>query len=116
MLSFLIDECVPRDVSEAIARAGYQAVLVRDTLPGAGDEQVVSYAREHGHVVLTEDRRFGFIAINAGPPGGIVILLMGDAAPDVKAARVASVLPVIADALANAVTVIGPTNVRRRLL
>ena len=69
MLSFLIDECVPRDVHEAVARMGHKVVLVRETLLGADDEQVVSYAREHGHVVFTEDRRFGFIAINAGPPG-----------------------------------------------
>lgn len=116
MPSFLIDECVPRDVYEAIAQAGYGIVLVRDTALGADDEEVVVYAREHGHVVFTEDRRFGFIAMNAGAPCGVIVLLMGDAAPAVKAGRVASVLPSIANTLANAVTVIGPTHVRRRVI
>ncbi len=116
MPSFLIDECVPRDVHAALTGAGYEVVLVRDKLLGSEDEQVLAFARDNGLVVFTEDRRFGFIAIGAGPPGGVVVLMMGDASPTAKAARVASVMPSIAPSLANAVTVIGPTNVRRRTL
>lgn len=113
---FLNDECVPRAVHEALSRAGQQIALVRDLLPGAIDEDVLAFARSHGQVVLTEDRRFGFIAIGAGPPSSVVVLLLGDTAPSEKAARLLSVLPGILDTLADAVTVIGPTSVRRRPL
>lgn len=116
MPSFLIDECVPRAVHEAVSRAGYQIALVRDLLPGAIDEDILKFAQSHEQVVLTEDRRFGFIAIGAGPPNSVVVLLLGDSAPSEKASRLLSVLPGILDALADAVTVIGPTSVRRRPL
>lgn len=116
MPSFLIDECVPRDVCEALAGAGHKVVLVRDRLLGSGDEQVLAFARDNGLVVFTEDRRFGFIAMGAGQPGGVVVLMMGDASPAAKAARVASAMPSIAASLTNAVTVIGPASVRRRAL
>jgi len=112
--SFLVDECVPRDVHETLSRAGYQVVLVRDQMPGIDDEQVLALARQSGHTVLTEDRRFGFIAIGAGPPSSVVVLLMGDAPPRDKADRVLSVLPGIIDSLGDAVTVISPASVRRR--
>lgn len=116
MPSFLIDECVPRAVHKALSRAGHQITLVRDQLLGAIDEDVLAFACGHGQIVLTEDRRFGFIAIGAGPPSSVVVLLLGDSSPSEKAARMLSVLPGILDSLADAVTVIGPTSVRRRPL
>jgi len=114
--TFLVDECVSRDVAHAVRQAGHDIVLVRDVLPGAGDEAVVAYAREHGHIVLTEDRRFGFIAMNTRPSAGIVVLLMGNATPAAKAERLTQVLPSVSDSLSDAVTVISPTHVRRRKL
>jgi predicted nuclease of predicted toxin-antitoxin system len=77
---------------------------------------VLAFARTNDQVVLTEDRRFGFIAIGSGPPNSVLVLLLGDTSPADKAARVISVLPGILDSLSDAVTVIGPTNVRRRPL
>lgn len=116
MLSFLVDECVPRAVHDALAAAGYGVRLVRDELQGASDEQIVIRGRENGLVVLTEDRRFGFIAMGMGAPCSIIVLLLGDATPDDKALRLVSTLPGIVDSLADAVTVIGPTSIRRRPL
>lgn len=89
-------------------------VLARDVLQGATDEDVMTFARDAGHVVLTEDRRFGFIAIGMGAPAGVVVLLMGEAPPIEKANRLISVMPGIAGSLTHAVTVIGPTSARRR--
>jgi predicted nuclease of predicted toxin-antitoxin system len=50
--SFLVDECVPRAVHEALSRAGHEVILSRDVLPGANDEDVLAFARGRGLSVL----------------------------------------------------------------
>jgi predicted nuclease of predicted toxin-antitoxin system len=114
--SFLIDECVPRAVHEALAAAGHRVVLVREVLQGACDEDVLTFARGESLVTLTEDRRFGLIAMSVGRPCSVVVLLLGELSPEQKAARLLAVLSEVINSLDDAVTVVGPTRVRRRAL
>ena len=117
MASFLIDECVPRAVHEAVATLGHQIVLVRDVAPGVDDEDVLRLAQSDGHALITEDRRFGLLAISAlAPTSGVLILALANASPLEKAKRVIAVLPTLIDSLAGSVVVIGPSTVRRRPL
>jgi predicted nuclease of predicted toxin-antitoxin system len=116
--SFLVDECVARDVHEALRELGHEIILVRERFQGSDDEEIFQYASSNGLVVITEDRRFGSLAINypVRPTAGVVIVLMGNASPPEKAKRISSVLPALAGTLANNINVIGPTFVRRRPL
>lgn len=56
----LIDEHVPKPLVKALQQRGWEVVRVVD-LPdlgqGSEDEQVFSYALEHGYVVLSSDER-----------------------------------------------------------
>ena len=118
MASFLVDECVARDVHEALQQLGHEVTLVSAHLQGASDEQIFEFATQHGLIVLSEDRRFGSVALNSPvrPATGVVIILMGTASPPEKARRVASVMPGLVDSLPNNITVVGPTIIRRRPL
>jgi hypothetical protein len=57
----LLDEHVPRSLAHALRRRGWTAVRVVDFKTdlglGANDEQVFTYAMEHGYVVLSSDER-----------------------------------------------------------
>lgn len=117
MARFLIDECVPRAVFETVLALGHDAVLVRDNILGATDEEVLESAQRQNRIMLTEDRRFGLLAINGGRPScGVVILTLDKLSPAERAMRVHDVLPALVDEIAGSVVVIGPTRVRRRPL
>jgi predicted nuclease of predicted toxin-antitoxin system len=112
--SFLVDECVPRSVYEMLGREGHQVTLVRDVLLGADDESVLRLAYETSLTLITEDRRFGMLAMNAPVSAGVVIIAAGNISPDEKAKRVRAVLPSLLTLIPGSVTVIGRTRVRRR--
>lgn len=118
MASFLIDECVPRRVHEALKNDGFEIFLVRDVLPGADDDDVLHLAYAQNRILVTEDRRFGLLAMSSGisPSAGVVIISMGNAAPEEKAQRVRAVVPTLLDSISNSVTVIGRNRIRRRSL
>jgi hypothetical protein len=57
----LVDEHVPRALVQALQRRGWTVVRVVDLVTelgeGSDDEQVFTYALEHGYVVLSSDER-----------------------------------------------------------
>ncbi len=57
----LLDEHVPRSLARALRRRGWTVVRVVDLETelgmGADDEEVFSFAAEHGYVVLSSDER-----------------------------------------------------------
>ena len=116
MASFLVDECVPRVVHEMLTCEGHTVTLVRDSLRGACDEDVLVFARDRDLALITEDRRFGLLAINARVAVGVVVVAMGNSSPEAKSARVQHLLPSLLSLIPGNVTVIGRTNVRRRSL
>ncbi len=75
-MRFLVDEDLPRSLTDLFERHGYEAVNVRDTaLRGARDERIAAYAKENGLCVITGD--LGFADLRNYPPSeysGIVVL------------------------------------------
>jgi hypothetical protein len=57
----LLDENIPRSLAQALSPRGWTVERVVDLKPelgpGADDEQVFTYASEHGYVVLSSDER-----------------------------------------------------------
>lgn len=75
-LIFLIDQCVPRSVTEALRQAGCRAEVLRDHLPiNAADVDVIKSAQTLGAILLTLNGDFADI-INYPPEnfGGIIAL------------------------------------------
>lgn len=73
--SFLLDENISRDVASELDSRGYPVELVVDVLnPGVDDlPDVLPYAHEHGHVIVTKDYS-DFSAIDADDHRGIVLI------------------------------------------
>jgi predicted nuclease of predicted toxin-antitoxin system len=114
---YLVDECVPRAVFDTVRAMGHDVALVRDLTQGADDEDVLTLAQEQGRILLTEDRRFGQIAINRGLPSfGVIILALDGVSPNDRASRVRDVLPSLASDIPGSIIVISAARVRRRPL
>ena len=62
MLSFLVDEDLPRSLAPRLKMAGHDAVDVRDVgLRGKKDDEIRAYALKKGLTLLTGDIEFGNI-------------------------------------------------------
>ena len=78
MLKILADECVHRDLVEALEREEFDVLSIRDIEKGADDERVFELAKESERVLLTFDRGFGdFFRFDIENSAGIVIVLIG---------------------------------------
>jgi len=58
MLSFLIDENLPRQLVDEAQEHGHEARWVRDVLPGASDRAIFEELRSSGERLVTRDLRF----------------------------------------------------------
>jgi predicted nuclease of predicted toxin-antitoxin system len=117
MAPILVDECVPSAVIEVLRELGCPLLLVRDEMCGAPDEEVLGRALGEGLVLITEDRRFGLLALSSAESvAGVIVVSMGDASPSEKADRVRQVWTSICDELAGRLIVVGQTRVRARSL
>jgi predicted nuclease of predicted toxin-antitoxin system len=86
--------------------------------PGAADEEILGWCRDHGHALLTHDLDFGAILAASGGQGPSVIQLRTDA-PDHRAMAgvVASAVRELADDLVRgALVTLEPSRRRVRLL
>ena len=58
MLSFLIDENLPRQLGDEAQDQGHEARWVRDVLPGASDRAIFEELQSSGERLVTRDLRF----------------------------------------------------------
>ncbi len=75
-MRFLIDENLPRSLTELFHQYGHEAVHVRDIgLQGASDTVIANYAKAHNYCLVTAD--LGFADIRSYPPqdyAGILVI------------------------------------------
>ena len=64
----LLDENLGRWVYERLREMGYSVQSVLLEMRGATDEQVVRRAIEHGKIIVTMDKDFGYLARSYKPP------------------------------------------------
>jgi len=69
------DENMPGDCVVALRHQGHDVLWVRETMPGAADEQVIAKAMIEQRVLLTFDKDFGNLVFKAGKSvdAGIVL-------------------------------------------
>lgn len=80
-MRFLADESCDFAVVNALREAGHDVMAVKDVLPGAPDEAVISLADQDARVLLTEDKDFGQLVFSSAvsSPGVIFIRFPGNA-------------------------------------
>jgi predicted nuclease of predicted toxin-antitoxin system len=76
MVTFLIDEDMPRSTVKELIKVGYQALDVRDIgLRGQSDKRIFAYSQKHKMVLLSADQGFANnIRFPIGSHNGIIVL------------------------------------------
>jgi predicted nuclease of predicted toxin-antitoxin system len=76
MASFVVDENLPRLLTERLREAGHDALRVRDAgLGGAPDLEVFEFARSRNAILMSGDLDFAdMLAFPLGTHSGIVVL------------------------------------------
>jgi predicted nuclease of predicted toxin-antitoxin system len=95
---------------------GYDVEWMLERDPSLPDAEVLQLALKGNRVLMTSDKDFGVLALNAEhkPPGVVLLRLSGRG--KVKVARLETVWQQIVSALPGAFIVIGDTAVRSRPL
>jgi predicted nuclease of predicted toxin-antitoxin system len=84
-LRFLVDECIPRAIVEALRSRGEEVEWVRDVARQASDREVVSRSVATRAVIITEDRDFGELVYGMGEVvHGIVLVRLSRFAGPVR--------------------------------
>lgn len=55
-MRFLIDQNLGRKFTNLLSQAGYDAIFIKDLLPKAPDEKVLSLAERESRIVVTNDK------------------------------------------------------------
>jgi predicted nuclease of predicted toxin-antitoxin system len=77
MLKILADECVHKDLVEALKEEGFDVSDIREVEQGADDEKVFEFAVKEKRILLTFDREFGDIfRFDIKNSFGVVIILI----------------------------------------
>ncbi len=83
MLSFLIDENLPRILMQVLRQRGYKARHILDLLPqGSSDPKIYALAQQSQSILVSRDVEFGNVLLY--PPGthfGIVVIRFPSTVP-----------------------------------
>lgn len=75
-MKFLVDVCLSREVSIAVAEAHGTCIHWLDIGPDdTKDDEIMQWCTEHDHVLITADQDFGSILKHSGQKNPSVILL-----------------------------------------
>ena len=99
----LIDNCLSPLVAGVLRESGIRATHVRDVgLRDASDVDILAFARAGGMVVITADTDFGteLATTEATHPSVVRLVSQTLSRPELQAARLLNVLPLLASDLA----------------
>lgn len=115
-LLFLVDECLPADVTLALRGRGADvADLFERGLRGLRDEEVWALAAVEGRILVSRDLDFPLRGIDPKPPGLVLIRAPdGTTAPGLAALALSLLDAVPAPNLAGFITVVSPGRYRQR--
>ncbi|MES2033230.1 MAG: DUF5615 family PIN-like protein [Pseudomonadota bacterium] len=114
-MRFLLDECCPRALADALRGQGHDVVHVVETARGSPDIQLAALAEAEDRLIVTEDFDFGELAVRqATPRTGVVIIFCRTLLPAENTARAVHVIEEFGKALAGHLTIIEAERVRRR--
>lgn len=75
MPKFLIDENLSPKLADFLRSFGYMASAVRDVeLTGSSDEEIVTWAKTHEHIIVTRDIGFGYTYAVRDVMFGLILL------------------------------------------
>jgi len=118
-MKFLLDMGITPRAVPLLEGLGHEAHRCSEFgLSKALDEELVMFARENGHVLITTDKRFGdIVMLSASLSPAVIILRLGNATFDRMLSGIERVLETYTESeILSAVIVVEPDKVRRRPL
>jgi predicted nuclease of predicted toxin-antitoxin system len=114
--TFLVDECLPIDVTLALRKRGFDASdLVERGSRGLDDHAVWALAAAESRILVTRDLDFPLRGVVPRPPGLVLLRAPDDtAAPQLGALATALLDKVVASELVGRITVVSPGRYRQR--
>ena len=77
-IRYVTDEHVPRAVADGLRKRGVEVITIEEAgLLGADDEEVLSFARTEGRVIVTQDQDFLQIAAGGADHPGVAYAPQG---------------------------------------
>ena len=115
MLRVLVDESTGRSVTEWLRSAGHDVVCVTESLPEAGDSDILNLAVRDQRLIITNDKDFGELVFRGGSAhAGILLLRLDDESSANRVRMVASVVENYEQRLMGAFTVVTEKTIRIR--
>jgi len=118
-MKFVVDMNLSPAWIDVLIEAGHEAVHWSDVgAPSASDEQILAWASEHGHVVVTSDLDFGSIlAASAKKQPSVIQLRQGRHDPGtIGSVLVAAIDTARAELATGALLTVDPSRHRLRML
>jgi predicted nuclease of predicted toxin-antitoxin system len=75
-MRLLANENFPLDAVQALRKAGYDIVWIREAAPGIPDTEVLAWAEQEKRILLTFDKDFGELAYREKLPASCGIILL----------------------------------------
>jgi predicted nuclease of predicted toxin-antitoxin system len=84
-MRLLVNENIPRSVTQRLRANGHDVLSVKESLPGASDSAILARAQMEMRLVITQDKDFGELAFRSGLPAECGIILFRVAGPSPEA-------------------------------
>jgi predicted nuclease of predicted toxin-antitoxin system len=93
-MRILADENFPGPLVRELRRRGYDVTSIKESMPGAGDREVLARAHEDRRLVVTFDKDFGELACRFGLPAasGVILFRLSGSSPEIDNARAVEAL------------------------
>ncbi len=117
MPKFMADECFSGPIIRAMRAFGFDVKRSAESLPAAGDEEVLAAAFAQQRVLLTEDFDFGELCVRFKLRAcGVVIAAVKELPEATQCRRVVQALEQLGDQVDGSLVTIEPARVRLRPL
>jgi len=111
----LADENIPAEAIDALRRAGWDVLSIRERVPGTADVEVLRLAVAQGCVLITFDRDYGELIFGQGytPPPSVLYFRIVPVDPREVSDMVLSLLA-DPDSIDGSMVVVSRQGIRRR--
>ena len=114
-LSLVADECIDREIVEALRAAGHMVQYVAELAPSISDVEVLRLATEADALLLTADKDFGELVFRQRQlHSGVLLLRLAGQAQPYKAQTAVKVIQEYGDELLGAFSVLEAGRLRVR--
>ncbi|MFQ5673541.1 MAG: DUF5615 family PIN-like protein [Nitrospinales bacterium] len=117
-MRFLANENVPLASIRRLRDSGYDVTAVKEVLPGATDQSVLTFAEKESRIISTFDRDYGNLIFQKGfkIPAGVVYFRFSPNSPEEPAEQLLRLVGDSRISLKRKFTVLNRDRIRQRAL